>query len=94
MLSESIDSMTEDLHRYSIKMEEMVSQRTHELEKAVKDIKTLQGIIPICSYCKQIRNDKGAWEQLESYFSTHTNARFSHGICPKCNKKLTDEIDK
>ena len=54
------------------------------LEVALEEINTLQGIIPICSYCHAIRNDEGAWDQMEAYISRHTEATFSHGICPKC----------
>ena len=58
-----------------------------ERKKAEEEIETLKGIIPICSYCKVIRNDEGAWEQLEVYLSHHSDAQFSHGICPECNVK-------
>ena len=54
------------------------------LERALGEIKTLRGLIPICAWCKRIRNDRGAWEQLESYLHDHTEATFSHGICPEC----------
>ncbi|MFH0784090.1 MAG: cache domain-containing protein [Pseudomonadota bacterium] len=52
-----------------------------------KRIETLRGIIPICSYCKEIRDDKGYWNQVEAYVAKYTDARFSHSICPKCMKK-------
>lgn len=55
-----------------------------ELLTALDEIKTLQGIIPICSYCNDIRNDEGAWVKIDVYISKHTDARFSHSICPKC----------
>jgi len=55
-----------------------------ELVQALDEVKTLQGILPICSYCKNIRNDAGAWEQLEAYVSRHSGAQFSHGLCPDC----------
>ena len=55
-----------------------------ELENKLDEIKVLQGIIPICSYCHSIRDDKGAWDQVEAYLSKHSDAKFSHGICPKC----------
>ena len=58
-----------------------------ELENALKEIKTLRGIVPICSFCKQIRDDRGFWNQVEAYISDHTNAEFSHVYCPKCAKK-------
>lgn len=55
-----------------------------ELEKALDEIKTLQGILPICSYCKNIRDDEGSWERLEKYITERSDAKFSHGICPNC----------
>jgi PAS domain S-box-containing protein len=64
-----------------------------KLQNALDTIKTLKGIIPICSYCKKIRNDKGAWDQMEAYISTHSEAHFSHGICPECFKKVMEDMD-
>lgn len=55
-----------------------------ELQKSLSEIKTLRGIIPICSFCKKIRDDKGYWDQVEVYVRLHTEASFSHGICPEC----------
>ena len=52
------------------------------------EIKKLSGFIPICSSCKKIRNDEGYWQQVEQYVSEHSEAQFSHGICPDCVKKL------
>jgi hypothetical protein len=69
--------ITEPLLR---KLHETVAQ----LEKALRDVKTLRGIVPICSYCKKIRNDKGYWDQVEVYVMEHTEADFTHGICPAC----------
>ncbi|MGL1903439.1 MAG: hypothetical protein OCC49_14975 [Fibrobacterales bacterium] len=57
-----------------------------QLQKAVDEIKTLQGIIPICSCCKKIRSEGGAWDQIEHYISKHSDASFSHGVCPDCLK--------
>jgi hypothetical protein len=54
------------------------------LEAAVAEIRTLQGILPICAYCKSIRNDQGSWQKLEVYVQEHSQAEFSHGICPDC----------
>lgn len=58
------------------------------LKEALSEIKALRGIIPICSYCHSIRNEEGAWDEMLSYISNHTNAKFSHGICPKCLPKV------
>ncbi len=63
------------------------------LVKALKEIKTLTGLLPICSSCKKIRDDKGYWNQIESYISKHSKAEFSHGICPECAKKLYPEFN-
>lgn len=62
-----------------------------ELKEALSKVKQLEGIIPICSYCKKIRNDKESWQQLESYITEHSEALFSHGICPECSLKVTEE---
>ncbi|MCK4742635.1 MAG: PAS domain S-box protein [Sulfuriflexus sp.] len=73
---------------------DILKNKTEKLQAALEEIKTLQGIIPICSYCHNIRDDEGAWEQMESYISKHTEARFSHGICPKCLAKEMEKISK
>jgi len=59
-----------------------------ELQEALQNIKTLQGLIPICASCKKIRDDKGYWNQIEAYISEHSSAEFSHGICPECARKI------
>lgn len=59
----------------------------YKLEQALNEIKTLQGIIPICCHCKKIRDDKGYWEQVDVYIHKNTQADVSHGICPECMKK-------
>ena len=64
-----------------------------ELREALAKIKTLTGILPICSVCKKIRNDKDGWEQMEVYIRDHSEAVFSHGICPECLQKLYSDID-
>ena len=58
------------------------------LQEALAKVKTLSGLLPICASCKKIRDDKGYWNQIESYISDHSEADFSHGICPQCAKKL------
>ena len=59
-----------------------------DLQTALADIKTLGGLIPICSSCKKIRDDKGYWNILEAYLMKHSDAQFTHGICPDCMAKL------
>ncbi len=70
------------------KREEAIRER----EKALDDIKILNGLIPICSSCKKIRDDRGYWNQLEVYIKNHSEADFSHGICPECAKRLYPEL--
>lgn len=65
--------------------------REDKLKLALQEIKTLQGILPICSSCKKIRNDKGYWEQIESYIAEHSDAEFSHGLCNECVEKIYGE---
>jgi len=77
------------------KQAEAEHQKTiQELRKALSEIKTLRGIVPICSNCKKIRDDKGYWAQVDSYVTKHTEAQFSHSICPGCMKKLYPEFCK
>jgi PAS domain S-box-containing protein len=68
-------------------MAQQTLQAAHESE-----IKQLRDILPICAYCKKIRNDKNYWEQIESYISSHSNASFTHGICPDCATRVMSEI--
>ena len=71
------------------KLAEMALKQEHDkLLAAMEEIKTLSGLLPICSSCKKIRDDKGYWNNLESYIEKHSQASFSHGICPECSEKL------
>jgi two-component system cell cycle response regulator len=63
-----------------------------ELKKALKRIRSLEGILPICSYCNKIRDEEGSWYQLETYISQHSSAKFSHGICPACIRRYHPEL--
>ena len=63
-----------------------------QLEEAMADVKKLSGLLPICASCKKIRDDKGSWQHLESFIADHSEADFSHGICPECFKKLYPEV--
>jgi PAS domain S-box-containing protein len=65
-----------------------------ELQQALKEIKTLRGLIPICAHCKNVRDDRGFWQQVEDYFQQHTEAEFSHGICPDCFEKHFGNLTK
>jgi PAS domain S-box-containing protein len=69
-------------------MEQERERLITELEDALAKVRKLSGMLPICSSCKKIRDDKGYWNQIESYLSHHSEAEFSHGICPECAKKI------
>jgi hypothetical protein len=64
-----------------------------ELQDALGQVKTLKGLLPICSACKKIRDDQGYWSQIEAYISSHSDAEFSHSICPECLKKLYPDLN-
>jgi len=74
------------------RMEEEREKLIDELQEALANIKTLRGLLPICSYCKKIRDDKGYWNQIESYIRDHSGAEFTHGMCPECLKKLYPDL--
>jgi len=72
--------------------EQELKQANEALRKALDEIKTLRGIIPICGQCNKIRNEEGYWDRVEEYISKHTQALFSHGLCPDCYKHAIEEI--
>jgi phosphoserine phosphatase RsbU/P len=67
-----------------IELQTTLAGRVQELEAALNHVKQLEGILPICSYCKKIRNDSNCWQNFEGYVADHSQAEFSHGICPSC----------
>jgi len=73
------------------KQEKILQKRNKELESALKKIKRLEGILPICASCKKIRDENDTWHQMESYIDNHSEASFSHGLCPECEKEFYDE---
>ncbi|MDI6729026.1 MAG: HAMP domain-containing protein [Thermodesulfovibrionales bacterium] len=106
-LSRAFDAMTENLKTITASRDELnreieerklaeqaLERSNRELEQRLHEIKTLRGILPICSYCKKIRNDKGYWEQLEMYIHDHSEAEFSHGMCDDCAKKAMEEFEE
>jgi DNA-binding response OmpR family regulator len=74
-----------------VNLQTTLAERVREVEDALSRVKQLQGLLPICSYCKKIRDDQNYWHQVESYVGKHTDARFSHGICPECTDKFRIE---
>lgn len=76
-------------------LQSSLADRVEELEEALSRVKQLQGLLPICSYCKKIRDDRNYWEQVESYIARHSEAQFSHSICPDCYAQfVTPDIEK
>jgi len=71
-----------------------LAERVHELQEALSHIKTLQGILPICMHCHKIRDDQDAWQKLEQYVTQHSEAQFSHSLCPECMKKYYPDADE
>ena len=70
-----------------------LKNQNQELSEALANVKTLSGLLPICSYCKKIRDDKGYWTRIESYIQDHSEAEFSHSLCRECAKKHYPEIN-
>jgi DNA-binding NtrC family response regulator len=74
--------------RYAIERQKLLTQ----IEHSMKEIKTLRGFLPICASCKKIRDDQGYWTQIETYISEHSDAEFSHGLCPDCAVRLYGNV--
>ncbi|MCM0084308.1 protoglobin domain-containing protein [Geomonas sp. Red32] len=98
LLSE-VESARDRLAGYAADLEAQVEERTRqlegkvsELERALALVKRLEGVIPICGICKKIRNDHESWQQLELYISEHSEALFSHGLCPDCYQKEMNQL--
>jgi phosphoserine phosphatase RsbU/P len=70
-----------------IALQRKLAERVEEMEKALATVRRLEGLLPICSYCKRIRNEQDYWERVDNYISQHANVRFSHNICPDCYEK-------
>ena len=80
MLAEEIEASTVSIDRYRAAVS--------ELQTALATVKTLSGLLPLCAWCREVRTDGGYWVQLERYISERSDARFTHGICPKCEAKM------
>ena len=87
--------VSRDITDRKIAQEALIREK-EKLQEAISKIKQLSGMLPICSACKKIRDDKGYWNQIESYIRDHSEAEFSHGLCPECAKKLYPDfvVDK
>ncbi|MDO9041184.1 MAG: cache domain-containing protein [Desulfocapsaceae bacterium] len=82
-----------EVERYRQNLEKLVVERTEELQLAQSKINIINSFLPICSHCKKIRDDRGYWNQIESYIRDHFEAEFSHGICPACAKEFYPDLD-
>jgi len=69
-----------------------LEKRNDELHNALEEIKTLRGILPMCSFCKKIRDEKGEWVRVDAYINRHSDAQISHGLCPECMKEHYSDI--
>lgn len=90
-MQQSLNDLNEQLHaeidlRLTIERER--ERLFKDLEKALSEVRTLSGLLPICSSCKKIRDEQGAWRPVESYISARSEAEFTHGICPECVERL------
>lgn len=75
-----------------VKTHIQLSQTMRDLKDALSKVKTLSGMLPICANCKKVRDDKGYWEQIEVYIDQHSDAKFSHSICPECTEVLYPNV--
>ncbi len=75
------------------KLQEKLADQVSELQRALSRVRQLQGLLPICSYCKRVRSDQDYWEQIDTYVTEHSDAQFSHGICPNCMDRAMKDFD-
>jgi phosphoserine phosphatase RsbU/P len=81
-----------DVGRRVIEMQARLNVHVRELQDALDEVKTLRGMVPICAHCKKIRDDQGYWNQVEQYISEHSQAEFTHSICPECMRALFAKV--
>ncbi len=91
-LARDFNSMSANLRDTYDNLDFLVEKRTQELERALAEVKQLGGLLPICAHCKKIRDDQGYWKQIEEYISKHSEAQFSHGVCPECMQKHYPDV--
>jgi CheY-like chemotaxis protein len=77
--------------RYAIERHQILEERKKLMHEALVTVKTLRGLLPICAACKKIRDDNGYWNQLEAYIEAHSDAEFTHGLCPECRRRVFPE---
>jgi phosphoserine phosphatase RsbU/P len=74
-----------------VTLEQQLAERVAQLEESLSQVRRLQGLLPICAYCKKVRDDKNSWHQIEAYVSQHSEAKFSHGVCPSCMATVVEQ---
>ncbi len=82
-----------DVGSRMLDLQETLNAKVDELRRTLAEVKALRGILPICASCKKIRDDAGYWQQVEDYVHAHSEARFSHGVCPECMKELYPDFE-
>ena len=78
--------------RYAIERHQILEERKQLIQETLATVKTLRGLLPICAACKKIRGDNGYWNQLEAYIEAHSDAEFTHGLCPECRRTIFPEL--
>ncbi|MBK7975203.1 MAG: response regulator transcription factor [Deltaproteobacteria bacterium] len=74
-----------------VELRQALAERVRDLEKALAKVRTLQGLLPVCAWCRKVRSDQDYWESFEAYVSDHTDATVTHGICPDCRERMEAE---
>jgi len=103
MRSGANDYLTKPFHRQELKvriemgmqmleLQRVLATRVKELEQVLSQVKQLQSLLPICAYCKNVRDDENYWQKVKSYISDRIEAEFRHGVCPKCLDRVTSEV--
>ncbi len=82
-----------EVGRRMIEMRFELNEKVKELKQALAEVRTLKGIVPICANCKNVRDDQGYWNRVESYLNEHTEADFTHAVCPDCMKRLYPQFE-
>ena len=77
-----------------LRLQRSLATRVNELEAALAEVKHLRGMLPICSYCKKVRNEDNYWQQVEAYITSHSDLELSHSVCPQCFERVMKEIDE
>jgi CHASE3 domain sensor protein len=86
--------LRERVRRHAEELERRVEERTRELQESLRNVKQLQGLLPICAWCKKVRDDQNYWHQVDHYLSAHTATRFTHGMCPDCMQAHVSQLEQ